>query len=65
VSTLLWIDWFNLVQLGMVLIAVAESLYVHFYFKTNRPALAVNLDQVMRKAIMLVGNWIELRTLAR
>jgi len=53
VSALLWIDCFNLIQLAMVLVAVGESLYVHYYFKTNRPALAVNLDQVLRKAIIL------------
>jgi hypothetical protein len=47
------IDCFNLIQLAMVLVAVGESLYVHYYFKTNRPALAVNLDQVLRKAIIL------------
>jgi hypothetical protein len=37
----------------MVLVAVGESLYVHYFFKTNRPALAVNLDQVLVKAIIL------------
>jgi hypothetical protein len=37
----------------MTLLAVAESLFVHYFFKTNRPALAVNLDQVLRKAILV------------
>jgi hypothetical protein len=43
----------NLVQLTMVLLAVAESLCVHYLLKTNRPAVAINFDQVMRKAILL------------
>jgi hypothetical protein len=49
VSTLLWYDLFNLSQLVLSLIAVAETMVVHLLFKHNAANLATHIDSVCGK----------------
>ncbi len=48
VSQLLWFDIFNLSQLVICLIAVAETMIVHMLFACNHPKLATHIDKVCR-----------------
>ena len=51
VSTLLWYDLFNLSQLLLSLIAVAETMVVHLLFKHNAAKLATHIDAVCRQTL--------------
>ena len=51
VNYLLWIDFFNLVQLMLILIAVAESAIVHILLKSQQDRLATSIDKVLRYSI--------------
>jgi hypothetical protein len=44
----LWIDLFNLTQLALVLVSVAESVLVHYLLKTQRDRLAMSIDRILR-----------------
>jgi len=48
VSSLLWYDLFNLLQLLLSLIAVAETMVVHLLFARNAAKLATHIDMVCR-----------------
>ena len=51
VSALLWYDLFNLSQLLLSLIAVAETMVVHLLFKHNAAKLATHIDSVCRQTL--------------
>jgi len=51
VSSLLWYDLFNLSQLLLSLIAVAETMVVHLLFKHNAAKLATHIDSVCRQTL--------------
>jgi hypothetical protein len=51
VSTLLWYDLFNLSQLLLSLVAVAETMVVHLLFKHNAGKLATHIDSVCRQTL--------------
>mmetsp|Transcript_9115 Transcript_9115/g.23876 ORF Transcript_9115/g.23876 Transcript_9115/m.23876 type:complete len:1171 (+) Transcript_9115:57-3569(+) len=48
VSELLWYDLFNLLQLVLSLVAVAETMVVHLLFARNQAKLATHIDVVCR-----------------
>jgi len=54
VTQLLWIDWFNIVQIILILVAVAESVIVHILLKTQHDKLGISIDRVMRYTIPFV-----------
>jgi len=51
VTQLLWIDYFNLGQMCLILVAVFESTVVHLLLKTQRESFATSIDHVMRICI--------------
>ncbi|KOO30825.1 hypothetical protein Ctob_016325, partial [Chrysochromulina tobinii] len=51
VSQLLWYDLFNLSQLVLSLIAVAETMVVHLLYKQNQATLATHIDSVCRQTL--------------
>ena len=51
VSALLWYDLFNLSQLLLSLVAVAETMVVHLLFKHNAGKLATHIDSVCRQTL--------------
>ena len=48
ISELMWFDLFNLQQLVLSLVAVAETMVVHLLFAKNKPKLGTHVDQVCR-----------------
>ena len=44
----MWIDCFNLVQLALSLLAVAETMIVHYIFSHNMDKLAFHIDASCR-----------------
>ena len=53
-SELIWLDWFNLIQLGLVLVAVAETMIVHQMLKRQKDMLATNVDLSSRTVMPFV-----------
>ena len=47
-TALMWIDYFNLIQMALLIAAVIEGLIVHHYFTTQREHFAIHLDNVFR-----------------
>jgi hypothetical protein len=54
VTSLLWVDMFNVIQCVMVLLAVANSLFVHILFKSQHDRLASTIDRVSRYSVPFV-----------
>jgi len=51
-SYLLWLDYFNVLQLAMVIFAVFQTLFIHHLFKYNHlERLATHIDQVAAKVL--------------
>jgi len=48
VTSMLWIDIFNIVQLLLSLVAVIQTIIVHYLITTNRDAVAVHLDNACK-----------------
>ena len=46
-SNLIWLDWFNIVQLIMVILAVMETMVVHRLLKRQLDRLAMTLDTTL------------------
>ena len=53
-STLIWLDCFNLIQLALVLVAVTETMVVHQMLKKQRDMLATNIDLSSRTVLPFV-----------
>ena len=47
-SYLLWLDVFNLIQLLLVLVCCAETIFVHNLLKRHRDEIATHLDKASR-----------------
>jgi len=54
VTSLMWLDMFNVIQCCMVFVALGESIYVHVLLKTQRDMLAISIDRVCRNTIPLM-----------
>lgn len=47
-TSIMWIDYFNIIQMALLIAAVVEGLVVHHYFATQRETFAIHLDHVFR-----------------
>ena len=54
VSELLWIDMFNLQQLVLSIVGVAETVVVHMLFSRNQPKFGTHVDSVCRRSIPIL-----------
>jgi len=54
VTALMWVDYFNVIQCVVVLVAVGNSLFVHILFKSQHDRLATTIDHVTRFTIPFV-----------